>query len=1097
MGSTESHRKLEIALQFAAERDTDPTLTPHAYLERRLSREPALSALLDGMLRELLAEIGHWPVGERRRRGEAFLASARFAETLSTETAETRANAPSVGEDPTAPLHPKVPAQPAGGGAAGEWIDRRYRVVRLLGEGGFGKVLLVEDKLQRNQKLALKLLKTPRDAPEELLTRFRNEIVVLRALSHPGIPQIFNDGVTESGDFYFTMAFVEGDTLTSIIRRDAPLAPERIVRITKQILDVLDYAHKKGAIHRDLKPANVFVIDAGTPNERVKVLDFGIAKLLSNEGLLENAMTMNTEGAIGTPSYMAPEQMRNQAVDARTDMYALGIMIYQMCSGRMPFQGTTAMELLAAKLENPPTPLKDTQAPQWLSELVMKMLARERDKRPDTTAVLAALERLEAGQKKLSMRVAAVAAAVIVLALGFGTFVWSRRDGERPGTGQAEAARAAFELRAPNELFEGQAFWIDLDLGLPAAGASVATDWQLELPSIVGELGLVELDAPELAGARATLDLQVAERGHVAFEENGSFVSDGATLLRWSARRRFVATRVGELVLKDCKLRSATLGIEAPAKTLRLQVAALPAAGKPPGFGGAIGHFELSARLQPRELQVGSNSSLTLNFTGEGNFERFLAPEPGDLEAWTPLAPLKVADEAHWNRRAISYSLAPRGAGTLQLPPLEVAVFDTQTKRYEVLRTGAFELDVRETPVAPPRPDADGDGTPDDTDGCPTDPDKVDPGLCGCGKPDVDTDGDGTPDCKDQCPFDPQKQVPGACGCGKPDEDADGNGVIDCLEGALTRKSTDPATAFAWEQLEPQDGAHVASGAKSIEVRGLASRPLRSVVVAAKTAELVGNERRQFVVQVPLDSGARQTLEIVAIDAQGEELRASRVIVRDSASAPPGYSKRDDELGLGGLFKHLRHDATGIDLVQVASDGRGVRYVGVREVSWGEYERGGGAKLEAPRFLEGLNDRARHPVVDLSFENALDFCRRNGLELTTVDDFAAAARREGDARKYPWGDAWRADACNSKEGTFAKTAPCGSFPLDSSWCGVLDLSGNVRELCLESDGQHKALRGGSYESKPAQCELGYVPNVQDDFTGNETIGFRVALTLPL
>ncbi|MEO6711593.1 MAG: serine/threonine-protein kinase, partial [Planctomycetota bacterium] len=179
----------------------------------------------------------------------------------------------------------QVPAEDA------RYIDRRYRIVRVLGEGAFGKVFLVQDKLQNEHELALKLIKKEHTATSEALVRFKNEILLLRVLNHPGIPQIFNDGISEDGEFYYTMAYVAGRTLDDVIRKEAPLDPLRIVRITKQIIDVLDYAHARGAIHRDLKPGNIFLLHAGTPKEQVRVLDFGIAKVLSREGILEHAQT--------------------------------------------------------------------------------------------------------------------------------------------------------------------------------------------------------------------------------------------------------------------------------------------------------------------------------------------------------------------------------------------------------------------------------------------------------------------------------------------------------------------------------------------------------------------------------------------------------------------------------------------------------------------------------------------------------------------------------------------------------------------------------------------------------------------------------------
>jgi serine/threonine protein kinase len=406
----------KLARRYRAARRAEPSLSAEQFLARqseadhdrgqipraqwielldvlRNAPEPEVDGLIDQWLEQQIprtspeASDSPGPSGERTRvEGDATLPLVEDpAATLKTEPA------------------PPPPAENV------QHIDRRYRIVRVLGEGAFGKVFLVQDKLQNDQELALKLIKKEHTATSEALVRFKNEILLLRVLNHPGIPQIFNDGMSEDGEFYYTMAYVAGRTLDDVIRKEAPLDPMRIVRITKQVLDVLDYAHARGAIHRDLKPGNIFLLHAGTPKEAVRVLDFGIAKVLSREGILEHAQTMNTEMPLGTPHYMSPEQVRGADVDGRTDLYALGVIIYQMCSGRFPFSGKTLMEILAARLERPPNPLEDQTTPAWLRELVMKLLERERERRPDTQSIRLALEQLQGSHRQLSNKLTWIA----------------------------------------------------------------------------------------------------------------------------------------------------------------------------------------------------------------------------------------------------------------------------------------------------------------------------------------------------------------------------------------------------------------------------------------------------------------------------------------------------------------------------------------------------------------------------------------------------------------------------------------------------------------------------------------------------------------
>lgn len=395
----------ELVLAFLERRRRHASLTVDEFLAGRTGA--------DAGLRQLLDEAMTWPAHEVDRRLKERLGAGAHG------IAEPERTAPI--PESTQPIRDEAD------------FDGRYRIVRAIGEGGFGRVYLVEDELHGSERLALKLILEEHTSPE-FEQRFRNEIRVLRALSHEGIPQIFNDGKTKAGELYYTMSFVEGRSLSDVLKKEAPLAPDRIVRLVRQILLVLDYAHGKGVVHRDLKPANIILEKAGAPEEHVHVLDFGIAKILRQEGILEQAKTMQTQVPLGTPHYMAPEQVRGQKVDGRTDIYALGIIIYQMCSGRLPFSGATVMEILAARLERPPTPLSTDDAPQWLTHLVMRLLEREQEKRPTTEQLRVDLERLAAGQRSLGHGLRWIGAAVALIALGLAWMVIagpSRANGDR------------------------------------------------------------------------------------------------------------------------------------------------------------------------------------------------------------------------------------------------------------------------------------------------------------------------------------------------------------------------------------------------------------------------------------------------------------------------------------------------------------------------------------------------------------------------------------------------------------------------------------------------------------------------------------------
>lgn len=391
-----------LVREFLERRREDPLLSADAFADARVGPSPELRTLFLRAASEL---------GSGADRTERIEAADRTE--LPSEGAEK--------ED--------EPTWIVGSGSEGpprEVIDGRYEVVRTLGQGGFGRVHLVRDRHFKGEPRALKVVLPEHSAKPEFAARFQNEIRVLRALSHAGIPQIFNDGRTAQGEFYYTMAFVQGRTLADVLEHEAPLRPDRIVHLMRQLLDVLGYAHGKGVVHRDLKPANIMLVDAGTSAEVVKVLDFGIAKVLRPEGELRAALTQPTVGGIGTPHYMSPEQVRGRGVDERTDLYALGIILYQMCSGLLPFGGKSDLEVATARLEQAPTPLGQEGVPGWLRDVVERLLEREKEKRPSTRELSEQFERLAKGQKELTGSVRRLSWAGVALALLAGAIWWQR-----------------------------------------------------------------------------------------------------------------------------------------------------------------------------------------------------------------------------------------------------------------------------------------------------------------------------------------------------------------------------------------------------------------------------------------------------------------------------------------------------------------------------------------------------------------------------------------------------------------------------------------------------------------------------------------------
>jgi len=331
-------------------------------------------------------------------------------------------------------------------------FDGRYRQIALLGRGGFGEVMLVEDTLRKGRRVALKTILPEHSTRSDFKRRFDDEIDNQRRLRHENIPAVINDGVTEDGTFYFTMEFVEGVTLSSVVKKEGALAPDRIARIVRQVARVLDHAHGLGVVHRDLKPSNILLSNPGDEDEMVHVLDFGIAKLMQTE---EDApeLTSQTMGFIGTPAYASPEQvsgMPSNSIDGRSDNYSLGILIHYMASGKLPFKGTTQQEIATARLNQAPEPLTPDQAPDDLRTVVEGLLQRDREQRAELADVTRTLGRLlgeEHEQRKHSSRVVAIVAVVAIAAVALVALQLGENGADPDGDGGTSGVeQAAFGL---------------------------------------------------------------------------------------------------------------------------------------------------------------------------------------------------------------------------------------------------------------------------------------------------------------------------------------------------------------------------------------------------------------------------------------------------------------------------------------------------------------------------------------------------------------------------------------------------------------------------------------------------------------------------
>jgi serine/threonine protein kinase len=232
--------------------------------------------------------------------------------------------------------------------APDELIAERYRVVRFIARGGMGEVYEVEDLVLRD-RVALKTVRAEVAADGMAVERFKREIHLARKVTHPNVCRIFD--ISPQQPFFLTMELLAGETLSERLRRAGPLSPDEALPIVRQIADGLHAAHQAGVVHRDLKPGNVMLVESRGALRAV-VTDFGLARLESGED--HRGLTLTTAGVVGTPAYLAPEQIEGKEITPAVDIYALGIVIYEMLTGTVPFIGDNALSTAVKRLQHAP-----------------------------------------------------------------------------------------------------------------------------------------------------------------------------------------------------------------------------------------------------------------------------------------------------------------------------------------------------------------------------------------------------------------------------------------------------------------------------------------------------------------------------------------------------------------------------------------------------------------------------------------------------------------------------------------------------------------------------------------------------------------------
>lgn len=270
----------------------------------------------------------------------------------------------------------------------GQVVVGKYRLLEVLGEGGMGIVYRAEHELIE-KAVALKVLRREYSGKPELVQRFKQEAISASRIKHPNVLDVFDFGQLENGCFFLAMEYLQGHDLAAELASNTIVEPVRAVRLALQMCRALGAAHARGVVHRDMKPENIFLHKTEEGDEIVKIVDFGIAQLRGRDDSKHEEKPrrrLTRTGVIfGTPEYMSPEQAAGRSADLRVDVYALGVILYEMFTGAVPFMGDSFMAVLSAHLTNPVPPLRhsspDQQISPELEHVVMIALAKNPDER--------------------------------------------------------------------------------------------------------------------------------------------------------------------------------------------------------------------------------------------------------------------------------------------------------------------------------------------------------------------------------------------------------------------------------------------------------------------------------------------------------------------------------------------------------------------------------------------------------------------------------------------------------------------------------------------------------------------------------------------
>ncbi|HVY31693.1 MAG TPA: serine/threonine-protein kinase [Polyangiaceae bacterium] len=282
-------------------------------------------------------------------------------------------------------------------------LGGQFRVLEKIGTGGMGSVYKAEQPAM-NRMVAIKILHPKLAGRKDLTARFRREARAMSQLTHPNTVKVFMYGELEDdGSLYIVMEMLEGRNLNQTVRKEGPMPADRAIPILIQVCGALQEAHDLGIVHRDLKPENIFLSKQGGISDYPKVLDFGLAKVTERQ-MQPGSVILTQEGMVfGTPEFMSPEQAQGKTLDARSDIYSLAVILYEVLTGKLPFSARTPMEYIQKHVTDPIIPLServpDRKFPKGLDDVLARALEKQPDKRFQTAGEFGEALRPFGGEK--------------------------------------------------------------------------------------------------------------------------------------------------------------------------------------------------------------------------------------------------------------------------------------------------------------------------------------------------------------------------------------------------------------------------------------------------------------------------------------------------------------------------------------------------------------------------------------------------------------------------------------------------------------------------------------------------------------------------